>query len=265
MQFFYNLSRASVAGLSVDLCVWGLIGNTCLWVYTVFYLYNPTTIEQYRQRYLLIDDEEGSNIFSRQEAFSDLLIEGYQVLVWAGMCYQQYLLSGTWVPKQSWSWLCRGLVIFFVAVGLFILWASTYYKVVDGLGYQGLKWLDFVNWLWLVSIVSESFQLIPQLMLDFIENCTKGLSSKYVVCLAIWVPTQIGILVQHFNTTWTYGDGYWIIVVTIKGSVIALICTQMVSYPRHRVRHDSANISNTTQSHNSYTELQSMDLLDSIS
>jgi hypothetical protein len=233
-QFFYNLSRHSVAGLSVDLCIWGLVGNVSLGLYDYLYLYDSTTAVQYKQRYPLAGE---LTIFTSEVTIIDLMVHVHGAIVWSGLCYQQYMLRRTWVPSQYWSRLCRLLVVVCIGMSMFIIRAATY-KVVGDLGYLGLKWLDFVHWLWSVGLLSAIFQLIPQMMLNFVEISTRGLSVKFIIAEVVWLLIQVAMLGQHSHANWTYSDGYWTIATAARGTVTGLICVQVLRYRRRR--HNSS-------------------------
>lgn len=203
-QYKYNRLHKSVFGLSFD-TQWLIHTHLSLQILSAWnYKSNWIVVRQLQNRYPLFYHEKHSIPIS-WGVFIVQLAQWYRV---CGILRQLYTYWDTIHIHQGVSLGCTLVNMLFVILGgattwWFAWWFGTHRGKDSGL--LGIFWLDHINYLWLVSQCFRMTYLWPQISINWMGQCCRGVSSRFIVIST--VTTLVKILVCFWlshNQQWYY-------------------------------------------------------------
>lgn len=109
-----------------------------------------------------------------------LLKDLFQMTAYILVVRQLIVYRATKHTKQGVSLLCVSLLAIVCCFGVFTYTCSCYNLPASDSGRFGVYYLEHLNYLWVASNAIDSLKYVPQLSLNWMGLCTRGLSSKFV-------------------------------------------------------------------------------------
>ncbi|AQZ18607.1 YCL002C [Zygosaccharomyces parabailii] len=172
----YNRLHHSVYGLSYDLYILDIICHFLSVYCTMNYRWSPLVKSQLSKRFPLFYSMGSSPPISFALFLKDLLF----IISCFFVLRQLTVYRSTRHIYQGFSVIC----MFVLGLsGLFAIF--TYVCACSNLperdsGKLGVFYLEHINYLWVISYGLSAFKYVPQLTLNWMGSCTRGLSSKYI-------------------------------------------------------------------------------------
>lgn len=179
-QFKYNRLHKSIFGLSFDM-QWLLYVHLSLQIFITWnYKSNWVVVEQLQNRFPIFYHEK-QYIPISWGIFIVQLAQWYRV---SGLVRQLYTYWDTIHIHQGVSVGCAMILLIFVGVGgvttwWFAWWFGSHRGKDSGL--LGIFWLDHINYLWLISNILRMTYLWPQISINWMGQCCRGVSSRFIV------------------------------------------------------------------------------------
>lgn len=177
-------------GLSYDLFVLDLFANLVSIYCTINYRWSPLIRFQLSKRFpLFYPANESSAIpVSRSLLFKEFISLGA-----CGLVLRQLLAyRSTKNVYQGVSTICTVLVALISSFAIFTYACSCYNLPVSDSGRFGVFYVEHVNYMWVIANIMQSTKYAPQLCLNWMGMCTKGVSSKFVL-LSLFSECVVGL------------------------------------------------------------------------
>lgn len=93
---------------------------------------------------------------------------------------------------QGVSTICTALIVMVFSFGIFTYACSCYNLPASDSGRFGIFFVEHVNYMWVIANFFQSSKYLPQICLNWMGLCTKGLSSKYIL-LSLFSEIAVGL------------------------------------------------------------------------
>lgn len=142
------------------------------------YKWSPTVRLQLSKRFpLFYALNENSVEVSSALIMKDVL----EIVAFALVIRQLVLYRATKNINQGVSLLCISVLILVYSFAIFTYACAGYNLPYSDSGRFGVFYIEHINYLWIAGNIADCVKYVPQLSLNWMGLCTRGLSSKFVL------------------------------------------------------------------------------------
>lgn len=154
------------------------------------YLWSPVVKSQLSKRFPLF--YPANEIIAVPVSIS-LLLKDLLKLVTCTLVLRQLLIyRSTKNINQGVSSTCTLLLLIVSAFGVLTYACSCYNLPVSDSGRFGVYFIEHVNYMWVVGNIIQGLKYVPQLSLNWMGLCTRGISSRFIL-LSLLSESVIGL------------------------------------------------------------------------
>ncbi|QLQ82530.1 hypothetical protein HG537_0H02920 [Torulaspora globosa] len=154
------------------------------------YLWSSLTRSQLSKRFPLFypSNEPSAIPISIPLLFRDAI----HVYTCALVLRQLQIYRSTKNVYQGISTTCTALIVMAISFGIFTYACSCYNLPAKDSGRFGIFFVEHVNYMWVIANIVQSAKYVPQICLNWMGLCTKGVSSKYIF-LSLFSEIAVGL------------------------------------------------------------------------
>ncbi|GAV54443.1 hypothetical protein ZYGR_0AL01750 [Zygosaccharomyces rouxii] len=174
----YNRLHHSVYGLSYDLYLLEIVGQLLILYCTINYKWSSLVRLQLSKRFPLFYPLDGSSIpISKLLLVKDAVLTVCSLLV----LRQLVLYQSTKHMYQGFSTTCLSILGIFAFFSMFTYFCACHNLPQRDSGKFGIFYVEHINYLWVIGNAIRAFKFLPQLTINWMGFCTRGISSKYII------------------------------------------------------------------------------------
>ncbi|GAV49531.1 hypothetical protein ZYGR_0P01750 [Zygosaccharomyces rouxii] len=231
----YNKLHHSVYGLSYDLYLLEIVGQFLTIYCTINYRWSPLVRLQLSRRFPLFYPLDGSNIpISNPLLIKDVILTICGLLV----LRQLMLYQSTKHIYQGFSTTCMSIIGIFASFSMFTYFCACHNLPERDSGKFGVFYIEHVNYLWVIGNTIRAFKFLPQITLNWMGSCTRGISSKYIIvnslaCLLILVGSLVSSPNKEFHQN-AFNNCPWVVTLVQFLSLCAILYQAQCLYVKKK-------------------------------
>lgn len=111
-----------------------------------------------------------------------LLIKDVMLIICGSLVLRQLMLyQSTKHIHQGFSTNCLSILGTFASFSVFTYFCACHNLPEHDSGKFGVFYVEHINYLWVIGNMLRSFKFLPQVTINWMGFCTRGISSKYII------------------------------------------------------------------------------------
>lgn len=192
----YDRLHKSIYGLSYDMYALDIISRLMMIYISLQYMFSPLIRKQLANRFPLFYPLDGQKV----------VVNFFLLMAETGMIYFNLKVMKQLINYRKTKHIHQGFSVYLfwtlalcMVFHVFTLACSTVYLPESDMGKFGIFYVEHVNYIWVNVQFFQCVKFVPQISLNWMGNCTKGLSSKFVIMSL--VSSVAGVLSLYVNST----------------------------------------------------------------
>lgn len=202
---------------------------------TINYKWSPLVRSQLSRRFPLFYPLTGPGI----PVSNLLLIKDIVLIICSLLVLRQLLLyQSTKHIYQGFSTTCLSILGIFSSFSIFTYFCACYNLPEHDSGKYGVFYVEHINYLWIIGNTIRAFKFLPQLTINWMGFCTRGISSKYVIinslgCLLILLESLASPTKKDFHQN-IFNNCPWIVTLVQFLSLCAIFYQAQCLYVKNK-------------------------------